>query len=834
MSWFMFLMPFSAGLSSYMIFHHIILGIGSYVYLRDLKFTRAASIFGAIAVTLCGYNFSFVRNCTLPASMAWLPFSLYFERHITTANGKSPLINMLGLAFCVSMMMHVARPEVGAPELILLGLCSISKPCLWIWTRGKEKPHFRDSIYKLASIVLGIVLALPTIVPGIEWTALSTRAKGMAQRWVFTWSANWYDFLCIVLSQPLGDLCVLDQRTNALRQMVLSRGAYIPFLSSAYLSPIVINYAILALGRPKNKLTIAALVLFIGFCLMAAGNYTPVGPLVANLAPVFTAFRYPVKLMLFPCMMLVLLAVQGMELSLNKQVSKKLLFGLSAIWTAVFFFAIALICLPQLGVIASKWRWLFAEQPNLRILREAQMMMGWSAVFAAFIGLLACLFTYLKSKEMLTSKHYATLAIVISSVCLTYSSCSYRQLAPHGFYKHKSAVAEKIEAYRKQQIGDAKSPKDAEIGQAATRMLNLYFDPLTVPKGYKDRPGATFEEDFFQYARELVLYQNGLDWKIPSSYGYEAADTAAYKAFFVDSYSVCQVTKNKPAKSVKISDRPIHRFASFTATEYANTQVYRIGEKNDLPKLDANLFELLDENRDMNYRIYRVKNPRPRFYFSNKLVYAESFQDVQKLFSTTEDVPQAAMLDNSNEMSYLLNRDFQKYKTELKQIEAARSSDTHSYNSKDSKHDTSGLELANSDSPNTENSSSENAVTHLTPDEGIKLLSDNGQKMTLMLNTQKPRLLVIADQFYPGWVAKLDGKESEILRANIINKAIIIPPGRHELKIYFKAHSLLTGVIGAIASLLLFLLAYLLLHDIPKARQHASPAVPDSSPDSPR
>lgn len=64
-----------------------------------------------------------------------------------------------------------------------------------------------------------------------------------------------------------------------------------------------------------------------------------------------------------------------------------------------------------------------------------------------------------------------------------------------------------------------------------------------------------------------------------------------------------------------------------------------------------------------------------------------------------------------------------------------------------------------------------------------------------------PGFLVLNDVFYPGWKAFLDGKETTILRANYLFRAIAVPEGQHTVQFRYEPLSLMAGL----AVLLLFL-----------------------------
>jgi uncharacterized membrane protein YfhO len=44
-----------------------------------------------------------------------------------------------------------------------------------------------------------------------------------------------------------------------------------------------------------------------------------------------------------------------------------------------------------------------------------------------------------------------------------------------------------------------------------------------------------------------------------------------------------------------------------------------------------------------------------------------------------------------------------------------------------------------------------------------------------------PATLILADTFYPGWQATVDGVPAPILRANLLFRGLALAPGRHEI-----------------------------------------------------
>ena len=67
--------------------------------------------------------------------------------------------------------------------------------------------------------------------------------------------------------------------------------------------------------------------------------------------------------------------------------------------------------------------------------------------------------------------------------------------------------------------------------------------------------------------------------------------------------------------------------------------------------------------------------------------------------------------------------------------------------------------------------------------------------------SSQPKLLLLTDNYYPGWKAAVDREETEILRANYTFRAVPLTAGGHEVRFYYDPMSFKVGLIISVLSL---------------------------------
>src|SRR4051794_5562427 len=89
------------------------------------------------------------------------------------------------------------------------------------------------------------------------------------------------------------------------------------------------------------------------------------------------------------------------------------------------------------------------------------------------------------------------------------------------------------------------------------------------------------------------------------------------------------------------------------------------------------------------------------------------------------------------------------------------------------------------------------------PPQPARVIRDTDDEVVLSTDSGRAGYLVLADTFYPGWKAEVDGREEKIEPANAAFRAIPLAAGQHEVRFAYESAAVRSGWILSLAGLLL-------------------------------
>jgi hypothetical protein len=95
--------------------------------------------------------------------------------------------------------------------------------------------------------------------------------------------------------------------------------------------------------------------------------------------------------------------------------------------------------------------------------------------------------------------------------------------------------------------------------------------------------------------------------------------------------------------------------------------------------------------------------------------------------------------------------------------------------------------------------------------------------VVITTTTDAPGVLVLADAYYPGWQAELDGKPTSIMPVDIALRGVSVPAGTHTVTMEYRPRSVLLGALGVPAGVILFALGGWAVPALSRARRRRVP-----------
>ena len=83
-----------------------------------------------------------------------------------------------------------------------------------------------------------------------------------------------------------------------------------------------------------------------------------------------------------------------------------------------------------------------------------------------------------------------------------------------------------------------------------------------------------------------------------------------------------------------------------------------------------------------------------------------------------------------------------------------------------------------------------------------KIVRYENELVTIATSADNEAILVLADSYYPGWKAFVDGREEVIRRANLFFRAVPLPAGNHTVEFRYEPRSFTFGLVISAATLI--------------------------------
>jgi hypothetical protein len=103
-------------------------------------------------------------------------------------------------------------------------------------------------------------------------------------------------------------------------------------------------------------------------------------------------------------------------------------------------------------------------------------------------------------------------------------------------------------------------------------------------------------------------------------------------------------------------------------------------------------------------------------------------------------------------------------------------------------------------------------LTTTLPADPATIIEYHQTKIVLEGTAASAGLLILGDGYHPGWQATLNGEAVPVIKANYVQRGVVLPPGPYQVVIYFAPAALRNGTIASVLGLLLFAFIWVVDH----------------------
>lgn len=290
--------PIAAKIS--IIFHAIVAAVGTQVFVRRrLGLFAPAGLLAALLFVCGGYFAAQAEHINQFQALAWFPWLL------VVASGKRDWLLVIGRLAAIIALQILA----GHTQSVFISLTGLALYLLI----SHQKSELRNSLILLSSVFFALLLSAAQLLPTLELQRESLRSGGLPWREAISFS--------------------LDPRLLARALLPgYSRGLFTEFVASV--GVLGLGLAALGVGRSRERVTLLALVLVgLGFAL---GAFNPLYAALANFPPI-NLFRVPARWLFLFAFGVACLAAYGLDgLTSSRERARLKLFAPLSLFPFIF------------------------------------------------------------------------------------------------------------------------------------------------------------------------------------------------------------------------------------------------------------------------------------------------------------------------------------------------------------------------------------------------------------------------------------------------------------------------------------------------------------------
>ncbi|MHB0856335.1 MAG: hypothetical protein ACYC5M_02050 [Anaerolineae bacterium] len=373
------LLPPEIALNAAVLGHLALAASGWLFFARSSGRSWGAAAFGGLVYTLGGFNIAHLSHLPVLCAAAWVPWQFALTHRLMRGTRSTAWPLAVGLALTIGLQLLA-----GHVQMALLGMLPLAAYALWLGLpRRKEAlgPATGRGVWWLGAVALGALLAAPQLLASWELASLSQRAGGLASE--FFTSFSFHPLLTATFVAPF------------LRGNPYPNGS-VELMGYVGLLPLALSAWALWRGRVSERWFWAGLAL-VGL-LLAFGRWNPLYDGLRHV-PGLNLFRVPSRYLFWTSLSLAALGSLGLDALASRTPERSTRAGQVLLGVVALGLTAAMgagVWGHDVDALVAAWRWLplALGGVTLAVMVAAQRVSRRAWVSAVLIVLVADLYAY--------------------------------------------------------------------------------------------------------------------------------------------------------------------------------------------------------------------------------------------------------------------------------------------------------------------------------------------------------------------------------------------------------------------------------------------------------
>ncbi|MBN1693922.1 YfhO family protein [candidate division WOR-3 bacterium] len=401
------------------IFHVLLAGVFTYMYAREVKLPKSASMVSAVTFMFSGFLITRMIHLTFINVIIWLPLILLFLQKALKENSYS--YSILGGLF-MGLSMLAGSPQFSLHIFYFLGFYTI----FFILINRKDSSIVKPVLLLFVMLAFSLGIAAIQYLPSFDFSKYTVRSSISFEESALL-SIHPVHLLTFIIPKLFGEVSVTGKPFVPFWG---GGGVYGAFWENAIyvgIFPLVLLF--FSFKDRKNKLVWFFTGIAIFSLLAALGRYTPLYKFIYYCLPGFNKFRIPGRFSGILSFSIAILAGFGANTLFNKREIK---------FPKVLFWLIGLVFIIWILVYAGAFKNINEFTRNIRVYRN---IVKQYSIFVLFFSLsIAIIFLRTKKLVPLSVLAGSAIGLIFLDLFAFGHNFNRSKVYPQQFYQFNSLV----------------------------------------------------------------------------------------------------------------------------------------------------------------------------------------------------------------------------------------------------------------------------------------------------------------------------------------------------------------------------------------------------------